>query len=214
MEQTKLQGKLNKQRHNVEVIHLKQLNSSWHGLVDGDSVVANRGEHCGTWWVKMVIDGDPKDWVAVVLLPVADALVVQLGVHILVLQLLLLLVPIWPKGWRSTSGGVCRWFRWFIRWHSPVFISLLLLLLLLELILWRLVVVLQPLVRLPALHRHPGNCCFLRSETELLTKRRCGKCFVRRQLKEPVVGGTTHSWSVTWPFQDSYWTIRLFIKVI
>ena len=42
----------------------------------------------------MVVDGDPKDWVAVVLLPVADALVVQLGVHILVLQLLLLLVTV------------------------------------------------------------------------------------------------------------------------
>ena len=32
----------------------------------------------------MVVNGDPEDWVAVVLLPVADALVVQLGVHILV----------------------------------------------------------------------------------------------------------------------------------
>ena len=137
----------------------------------------------------MVVDRDPKYGMTMVLFPVADALVVQLWIHILVLQLLLLLVPIWPIGGRSTSWGVRWWFRWFIRWHPSLFVSLVLLLFLLQLIFWCLVVVLQPLVCLPALHGHPANCA-LRSETELLAKksRRCGKCFVRRQLKEPVVG--------------------------
>ena len=77
-----------------EVIHLQQLDSPRHRLVDGHPVVPDRGKHCGARRVKGVVDRNPKDGVAVVLLPVPDALVVQLRIHILVLQLLLLLVPV------------------------------------------------------------------------------------------------------------------------
>ena len=74
-------------------VALEQLDPVHHHLVDGDPVVAHRGEHHGVRVGEVVIDRDTKDWVTMVLTPIPDTFIVQFGIVLTAgLPLLFLLV--------------------------------------------------------------------------------------------------------------------------
>jgi len=74
-------------------VALEQLDTVRHHLVDGDPVVAHRGEHHGVRVGEMMVDGDSEYWMSMILPPITDTFVIQFWIVLTTaLPLLLLLV--------------------------------------------------------------------------------------------------------------------------